>query len=101
MAVGATRNCAGDTLFALGCGRVFEGTMEQMWTSLSKLLPLPDDTRVYCAHEYTQSNARFAVTVDPGNSALKQRKLDIDAARQQVCMGHCSISTCGWVLRIA
>ncbi len=74
----------GDTLFALGCGRVFEGTHEQMWSSLSKLLPLPDHTHVYCAHEYTQSNARFAVTVDPGNKALQQRKTDIDKARDQV-----------------
>lgn len=63
----------GDTLFALGCGRLFEGTPAQMWTSLSKLRRLPDDTRVYCAHEYTESNARFAVTVDPGNEALQQR----------------------------
>eukprot|EP00198_Chlamydomonas_reinhardtii_P013489 XP_001702826.1 predicted protein [Chlamydomonas reinhardtii] len=71
----------GDTLFALGCGRLFEGSPQQMWTSLSQLAPLPDDTLVYCAHEYTQSNARFAVTVDPGNAALAQRKAAIDAAR--------------------
>jgi len=60
----------GDTLFALGCGRLFEGTPQQMWASLLKLRALPDDTRVYCAHEYTQSNARFAVTAEPGNEAL-------------------------------
>jgi hydroxyacylglutathione hydrolase len=55
-----------------------------MWASLSKLLPLPDTTRVFCAHEYTQSNARFAVTVDPNNEALTKRKADIDSLRQQV-----------------
>jgi hydroxyacylglutathione hydrolase len=54
----------GDTLFALGCGRLFEGTAEQMWTSLQRLAALPDDTTVYCAHEYTASNARFALSVD-------------------------------------
>ncbi|MEW5299159.1 MAG: hypothetical protein WDW38_005048 [Sanguina aurantia] len=73
----------GDTLFLLGCGRTFEGTHEQMWDSLKKLLPLPDDTRVFCAHEYTQSNARFAVHVDPGNAALAQRKERIDSLRKQ------------------
>ncbi len=71
----------GDTLFALGCGRLFEGTPAQMWASLQKLLALPDDTRVYCAHEYTQSNARFALTVEPHNSALRMRAADIDAKR--------------------
>lgn len=71
----------GDTLFALGCGRLFEGTPEQMWSSLSKLAALPPDTKVYCAHEYTQSNARFALTVEPGNAALQARAKDIDAAR--------------------
>jgi hydroxyacylglutathione hydrolase len=55
----------GDTLFALGCGRLFEGTAQDMWTSLGKLTALPDDTQVYCAHEYTASNARFALSVDP------------------------------------
>ncbi|MEO7027451.1 MAG: hydroxyacylglutathione hydrolase, partial [Caulobacteraceae bacterium] len=54
----------GDTLFALGCGRLFEGSPEQMWTSLSRLAALPDATRVYCAHEYTAANARFALSVD-------------------------------------
>ncbi len=54
----------GDTLFALGCGRLFEGTAVQMWASLSRLAALPDDTRVYCAHEYTAANARFALSVD-------------------------------------
>jgi len=71
----------GDTLFALGCGRVFEGTMEQMWTSLSKLRALPDDTRVFCAHEYTQANARFALTVETTNDALKEYAREIDDKR--------------------
>jgi len=63
----------GDTLFALGCGRLFEGTPAQMWSSLQKILSWPDDTRLYCAHEYTQANARFAVTVEPQNGALRAR----------------------------
>jgi len=71
----------GDTLFALGCGRLFEGTPEQMWNSMQKLLKLPDDTTVYCAHEYTQANANFAVTVDPDNSALQTRAGEIAALR--------------------
>ncbi len=61
----------GDTLFALGCGRLFEGTPRQMWESLTSLRNLPGDTRVYCAHEYTQTNARFALSVEPENEALK------------------------------
>ncbi|MCW5746155.1 MAG: hydroxyacylglutathione hydrolase [Alphaproteobacteria bacterium] len=71
----------GDTLFALGCGRLFEGTPQQMWSSLSRIRNLPDGTRVYCAHEYTQSNARFALHVDGGNAALKARSAQIDALR--------------------
>ena len=71
----------GDTLFILGCGRVFEGTHEQMWKSLSRLRALPDSTRIYCAHEYTQSNARFALTVDPANDDLKARAAEIDRLR--------------------
>jgi len=71
----------GDTLFALGCGRVFEGTFEQMWNSLGKLRALPDDTMVYCAHEYTQANANFAVTIETGNQALMERAAEIDALR--------------------
>ncbi len=73
--------CVGDTLFALGCGRLFEGTPAQMWTSLQKLMALPPETTVYCAHEYTQANAAFAVTVDPDNPALHERVQQIDAAR--------------------
>ena len=71
----------GDTLFALGCGRMFEGTPQQFWTSLSRLRALPDEMRVYCAHEYTQSNARFAVTIERSNAALIERSSAIDAAR--------------------
>ena len=72
----------GDTLFALGCGRLFEGTAEQMWTSLSRLAALPEETTVYCAHEYTASNARFALTVDD-NPLLKVRAAEIFAARER------------------
>lgn len=71
----------GDTLFALGCGRLFEGTPEQMFASLAKLKALPEATKVYCAHEYTQSNARYAITAEPDNAALKARAAAIDAAR--------------------
>ncbi len=71
----------GDTLFLLGCGRLFEGTPAQMWTSLGKLRALPDSANVYCAHEYTQANARFAVTVDPQNADLTARAAEIDRMR--------------------
>ena len=71
----------GDTLFALGCGRLFEGTPGQMWESLSKLRDLPGTTGIYCAHEYTQSNAAFALTVEPDNAALSARAAAIDEAR--------------------
>ena len=71
----------GDALFALGCGRLFEGTPAQMWTSLQKLSALPDDTRVYCAHEYTQSNAAFALSVEPQNADLKKRAEQITTLR--------------------
>ncbi|HYC03622.1 MAG TPA: hydroxyacylglutathione hydrolase [Azospirillaceae bacterium] len=67
----------GDTLFALGCGRLFEGTPAQMWDSLLKLRGLPDSTRVYCGHEYTAGNARFALSVDPDNAALQIRAQEI------------------------
>ncbi len=63
----------GDTLFALGCGRLFEGTSAQMWESLGLLAALPDETTLYCAHEYTAANARFALTVEPENAALQAR----------------------------
>ena len=71
----------GDALFALGCGRLFEGTPDQMWTSLQKLIELPDNTGVYCAHEYTQANAAFALSVEPQNSELNARSKEIDALR--------------------
>ncbi|CAH1653694.1 MULTISPECIES: hydroxyacylglutathione hydrolase [unclassified Chelatococcus] len=72
---------AGDTLFALGCGRLFENSPEEMWQSLQKLAALPDATRLYCGHEYTQSNARFALTVTPDDPALQKRAAAIDAIR--------------------
>jgi hydroxyacylglutathione hydrolase len=72
----------GDTLFALGCGRLFEGEPQQMWASLSRLAAMPDDTRVYCAHEYTASNARFALSVDD-DPALKARAEAVFAARER------------------
>jgi len=72
----------GDTLFALGCGRLFEGTAEQMWTSLSRLAALPDDTEDYCAHEYTASNAGFALTVDAAQP-LQARAEAVFAARKR------------------
>lgn len=71
----------GDALFAMGCGRIFEGTAEQMWTSLSKLAALPDDATLYCAHEYTASNAKFALHIDPGNAALKARAAEVARLR--------------------
>jgi hydroxyacylglutathione hydrolase len=74
---------AGDTLFAMGCGRVFEGTFEAMWSSLARLKALPPETSVYCGHEYTQANARFALTVDPENPALIQRAKEIDELRSR------------------
>ena len=72
----------GDTLFTLGCGRLFEGTPPMMWDSLQRLAALPDATRVYCAHEYTAANARFALTLDTGE-ALARRAKDIFAARER------------------
>ncbi|MGI8840507.1 MAG: hydroxyacylglutathione hydrolase [Caulobacteraceae bacterium] len=72
----------GDTLFALGCGRLFEGTPAQMWASLRRLAALPADTKVYCAHEYTAANARFALTVDD-DPALRARAAVIFAARER------------------
>jgi len=71
----------GDTIFAMGCGRLFEGTPAQMWASLQKIASLPPETMLYCAHEYTHANARFALTVDPANDALKARARDVGALR--------------------
>lgn len=74
---------AGDTLFVLGCGRMFEGTPEEFWASLAKLRDLPDATKLYCGHEYTQSNAKFALSVDPSNAALVAQAAEVDRKRSQ------------------
>jgi hydroxyacylglutathione hydrolase len=71
----------GDTLFGCGCGRLFEGTAPQMWSSLSRLASLPGDTLVYCAHEYTLSNIRFALAVESGNAALTARADEVAQLR--------------------
>ncbi len=71
----------GDTLFAMGCGRLFEGTAEQMFANMQRLKALPGGTQVYCAHEYTQSNGRYALVAEPGNGALVERMEAVDAAR--------------------
>lgn len=76
---------AGDTLFSLGCGRLFEGTALQMWESLLRLRALPADTLLYCGHEYTESNARFALSVDPDNAELQARAAEVRALRAE---GH-------------
>ncbi|MEJ1160293.1 hydroxyacylglutathione hydrolase [Prosthecomicrobium sp. N25] len=73
----------GDTLFALGCGRVIEGTMDDMWASLKKLRALPPQTEVYCGHEYTLANGRFALTVDPANAALAERMKEVERLRAE------------------
>jgi hydroxyacylglutathione hydrolase len=72
----------GDTLFAMGCGRLFEGTAAEMHASLAKLMALPDATRVYCAHEYTEANGRFALTAEPDNVALAERQAEVVAMRR-------------------
>ena len=71
----------GDTLFSLGCGRMFEGTAPMMWASLDKLRRLPAETRIYCGHEYTAANARFGVSIDPDNEALRRREGAVAALR--------------------
>jgi hydroxyacylglutathione hydrolase len=76
--------CSGDTLFSLGCGRLIEGTAAEMFASLRKLAALPGGTKVCCGHEYTESNARFALSVDPNNAALKART---EQAHQQRAAG--------------
>ena len=73
----------GDTLFVMGCGRLFEGAPSDMWASLQKLMALPEETKVYCAHEYTLSNASFAVSVDPSNMALRNRAIEVEQLREQ------------------
>lgn len=77
---------AGDTLFSLGCGRIFEGTPEQMYRSVSQFAALPPATRLYCGHEYTQANARFALAVEPGNAALAKRAAEVDRLRAESLM---------------
>lgn len=81
----ASENVAfvGDTLFAMGCGRLFEGTADQMYANMRKLEALGDETVVYCAHEYTLSNGRFALTVEPDNAALVQRMVEVTALRER------------------
>ena len=73
----------GDTLFAMGCGRLFEGDARQMYESLRRLAALPDETRIYCGHEYTLANGRFALTVEPENAALVRRVDEVAAARER------------------
>ncbi|WP_447728213.1 hydroxyacylglutathione hydrolase [Sphingomonas koreensis] len=73
----------GDTLFAMGCGRLFEGTAEQMFANMQRLAALPGDTTVYCAHEYTQSNGRYALVAEPDNAALAARMAEVDTMRAQ------------------
>jgi len=71
----------GDTMFAMGCGRLFEGTAEQMYANLRRIAALPDDVRIYCGHEYTLANARFAAHVEPGNIAIAERMARVEAQR--------------------
>ncbi|HEU0067167.1 MAG TPA: hydroxyacylglutathione hydrolase [Sphingomonas sp.] len=71
----------GDTLFAMGCGRLFEGTAEEMFANMQRYAALPDATQVFCGHEYTQSNGRFALSVEPDNAAIAARMADVDALR--------------------
>ena len=80
----------GDTLFAMGCGRLFEGTAEQMFANLQRFATLPDGVKVYCGHEYTLANARWAVTVEPENQALRRRLTEIEQARAE---GHVTLPT--------
>ena len=78
----------GDTLFIAGCGRLFEGNAKQMWNSLQKLSALSDDTKVYCGHEYTEYNLRFAATVDPDNKAITEK---LESVRKILAGGDCSV----------
>ncbi|MDV3459086.1 hydroxyacylglutathione hydrolase [Sphingomonas sp. HF-S4] len=73
----------GDTLFAMGCGRLFEGTPAQMFTAMQRLRELPGETVVYCAHEYTQSNGRYALVAEPGNAAIAARMIEVERARAE------------------
>ena len=78
---GASVAFVGDTLFPMGCGRVFEGTMAEMWQSIEKIAKLPPETMLYCGHEYTLANVKFAVTVEPGNQTLQTRRNAVEALR--------------------
>lgn len=80
----------GDTLFAMGCGRLFEGTADQMFANMQRLKALPGETAVYCAHEYTQSNGRYALVAEPGNQAIADRMRTVDAAR---ALGEATVPT--------
>lgn len=85
---GAKVAFVGDTLFSIGCGRVIEGTMEQMWQSLKKLRDLPDETAIYCGHEYTLANIKFALSIEGDNAALRARAAQ---AKQQIEAGKFTI----------
>jgi hydroxyacylglutathione hydrolase len=85
---GARVAFVGDTLFSIGCGRVIEGTMEQMWQSLKKLRDLPDETAIYCGHEYTLANIKFALSIEGNNAALRAREAQ---AKQQIEAGKPTI----------
>jgi hydroxyacylglutathione hydrolase len=80
----------GDTLFAMGCGRVLEGTPQMMWGTLEKIARLPRDTLLYCGHEYTVSNAKFGLSIEPGNERLAERLAEAEAARAE---GHATLPT--------
>lgn len=73
----------GDTLFAMGCGRLFEGTAEQMYANMRRLEALPPETNIYCAHEYTASNGRYALVAEPDNQAIRDRMVAVEAARER------------------
>ena len=73
----------GDTLFAMGCGRLFEGTPQQMYRSLQRIAELPEDTRLYCGHEYTLANARYAAHAEPGNAAIAERQARVEKMRDE------------------
>ena len=73
----------GDTLFTMGCGRLFEGDADQMWANMQRLAALPSETVIYCAHEYTQSNGRYAAVAEPDNADIVRRMVEVDAAREQ------------------
>jgi hydroxyacylglutathione hydrolase len=80
----------GDTLFVMGCGRLFEGSPAQMWNSMQKLMQLPEDTMIYCAHEYTLASAAFAVSIDPQNEDLQNR---VELVKMQRDQGLATVPT--------